>query len=107
VRCSDATCLLISEYSGQITMLNATSTSLLLQLERAQPSARCSAESLPAVQYTVHYRQTVSVNPVLPSTICRPPDLSACHTEVKSFSLSLSLSVSLSVFRLHLATLLY
>jgi len=82
--CIDANCLLIPEFSGGITLLNATSASLLLQLERVQPSRSCRSVSTPSVQYVVHYRQMNSLSSALPSVVCRPPDTSACLTKVSS-----------------------
>ena len=81
--CVDANCLLIPDFSGRMTALNATSTSLLLKLQLCRPSPNCRGVSMPSVRYVVQYRQTNSSGR-LPSVTCQPLDTSTCHTQVTS-----------------------
>ena len=100
VDCADASCLLVSNYSGEMALLNANSSSLLLKLESVERLARCRSVSAPSVQYIVHYHQITSSAPL--PVICRPTHTSACHTEVSRLSLPNIVTfvvISCSVFR--------
>ena len=81
---TDVNCLVISDFSGQTRLLDATSDSMLLKWQLIQPVASCRAVSTPSVRYIVHYRQTNGLGATFPSIICGQSDTSECRTQVSA-----------------------
>ena len=81
---ADYDCLRIDAYSpSPITLVRASTTSLMLRFTPWSPSDACSAGSMPAVLYTLHYRP---MNDVISVSTCADAGAD-CQLEVRRLPL--------------------